>query len=62
MENAEICKETELFREIAGNVTMVEVYAGNRPDFGIIECMSTEYSGVVTNSRSNPIGGQILRI
>lgn len=62
VENAEICEKAELLGEIAGNVAVVEINSGDGPNRRVVERRSTEDSGVVADTRSDPISGEILGI
>lgn len=62
MEQCKIGKQTELFREVSGNVAVVEIDSGDGTDFGVVQCGSTENAEVAADIRSDPIGGLIKRV
>lgn len=62
MKQCQICEESELLREVPGDVAVVEIDAGDGQDRGVVRCRSAENSGVVANTRSDPIGCEVLGI
>jgi hypothetical protein len=62
VEQCKINKQAQLLRQVPSNVTVVEINAGDGSDLVVIRCGSTENPSVVTDIRSNPIGGEIQGI
>lgn len=62
MEQSQICQQAKLFRQIPGDVGVVEVDSGNCTDPRVVERRSTENSGVVADVGSDPVVGEIERI
>ena len=62
MEQCKIHKQTELFREVSGNVAVVEIDSSDGADVGVVQCGSTVNAEVAADVRSDPIGGLIERV
>lgn len=59
VKQCEIREKAKFLREVAGDIAVVEVDAGDGTDRAIIECGCTEDSGVAAHLRSNPVNGEI---
>lgn len=58
----QISQQTQLFRQVPGDVAMVQINAGDSTDRGIIRCRSAKHSVITAHIRSDPISGQIVRV
>lgn len=62
VEQCKISEQTQLLRQVPGDVSMVEINAGDGVDRRIVQSRRAEYPGVVTHGRSDPVDRKIVRI
>ncbi|KAF5934729.1 hypothetical protein HYC85_025858 [Camellia sinensis] len=62
VKQCQICEESELLREVPGDVAVVEIDASDGEDRGVVRRRSAENSGVLANTRSDPIACEVLGI
>lgn len=62
MEKSDVDKEAELLRQIAGDVAMIKVDAGDGNEGAVVRRRSAENAFVGTNIRSDPITGVVTGI
>lgn len=62
VEQCEICEQPKLLGQVASNIAVVEVNAGDGSDRAVVGSQSTEHSSVVADIRSDPIPGEIERV
>jgi hypothetical protein len=56
VKQCKIHQEAKLLWQVAGNITMVEINAGNCTDCLVVWSLRTENPLIVANLRPNPIG------
>lgn len=62
VEQCQVGEETELLREVPGDVAVVEVDAGDGADLGVVDGGRAVHARVVAHVRSDPVGGVVLGV